>query len=342
VGTLVVGLIITIALALGDAAQYRSNENWLLRLRVGDAGSLLTSAVPQLQSSLASAAELAAATNGDVKRFRVFIAPLVGRGAGRQFVSASLWRLSGAQRGPLTVVGLAPRLAAGAQASAFLAAATRSSGLGVIGFLQPPSPRIGYAFGFAGSAGGFVAYAESALPSDRRSPIKSSSSFAGLNYALYLGSSRHPQDLLLSSVNRLPLTGRRASQTVPFGNNFLTLVMSLRQPLSGTLAHDLPWIIGLAGVLITLAFSAAAASIAGRRRDAERLAAENRRLYSEQRGIAQTLQHALLPEKLPEIQGMQPSAIYQTGQLEAEIGGDWYDVIALDGQAAQVALSSHA
>jgi serine phosphatase RsbU (regulator of sigma subunit) len=337
-GTLLVGLLLTALLAFGAAAQYRSNENRLLKLRVRDAGSLLTAAIPDVQSSLASAAELAAATNGNVQRFRAFVMPLVGTGAGHQFVSASLWRLSRAQRGPLTIVGVTPKLAAGSTASAFLAAAARSPGLGVIGLLQRPDPRLGFAFGYAGSSGGFIAYGESALPSNRRSPIQSSSSFAGLNYALYLGSSRRPQELLLSSVSHLPLAGRHAAETVPFGNSALTLVMSPRQPLSGTLAHNLPWIIAIAGVLITLAFAAAAATVTRRRRDAERLAGENRRLYSEQRGIAQTLQHALLPDRLPDIAGVQTSAVYRPGAIEADIGGDWYDVIALEDQRVLVVV----
>jgi serine phosphatase RsbU (regulator of sigma subunit) len=76
-----------------------------------------------------------------------------------------------------------------------------------------------------------------------------------------------------------------------------------------------------------------------RRRGAEELAGrleitanENERLYAEQRGIAQTLQHALLPDRLPEIPGIQASARYEAGEEGVDIGGDWYDVIDLDGR----------
>ncbi len=74
-----------------------------------------------------------------------------------------------------------------------------------------------------------------------------------------------------------------------------------------------------------------------RRRSAENLAGrlevtadENEQLYAEQRGIAQTLQHALLPERLPQLPGMQTSARYEAGEQGVDIGGDWYDVIELD------------
>ena len=53
-----------------------------------------------------------------------------------------------------------------------------------------------------------------------------------------------------------------------------------------------------------------------------------------ERSVTATLQHSLLRERLPEIPGMSFSARYLPGSAEAEIGGDWYDVIPLrDGKA---------
>lgn len=328
-GTLLIGLLLTALLALGAAAQFRSNENRLLRLRVRDAGSLLTAALPDLQSSLAAAAELAGATDGDVQKFRRNVAPLVGVGAGHQFVSVSLWRRSPAPRGPLTVVGVTPKLDA-QSAGAFFAAAAQSRRLGVIGLLQPPDPRLGFVFASPASTNGFLAYGETALPLNRRSRLESSSAFADLDYAIYLGASQRPGNLLVTSVSHLPLSGRRAAVTVPFGTNELTLVMSPREPLAGTLAQRLPWIIAIGGLLVSLGFSTIAGRLAIRRRHAELLAGENRRLYAEQHNIAQTLQHALLPDKLPEIRGMQADARYEPGEQGVDVGGDWYDLIELD------------
>ncbi|MGH2831761.1 MAG: PP2C family protein-serine/threonine phosphatase [Solirubrobacteraceae bacterium] len=327
-GTLLIGLLLTALLALGAAAQFHSNEKRLLRLRVHDAGLLLTAALPDLQSSLAAAAELAGATDGDVQKFRRNVAPLVGTSPGHQFVSVSLWRNSRAARGPLTVVGVTPKLDT-RSAVAFFAASARSRSLGVIGLLQPPDLRLGFVFA-ASSTGGFLAYGESALPRDRRSRLESNSAFADIDYAIYLGASQRPADLLLTSVSHLPLSGQRAAVTVPFGTNELTLVMSARKPLAGSLAQELPWIIAIGGLIVSLGFSTIAGRLAVRRRTAELLASENRRLYSEQRNIAQTLQHALLPDKLPEIRGLQASARYEPGQQGVDVGGDWYDLIELD------------
>ena len=50
--------------------------------------------------------------------------------------------------------------------------------------------------------------------------------------------------------------------------------------------------------------------------------------------VAETLQRSLLPERLPELSGLTMSARYVAGSADAQVGGDWYDVIALrDGQA---------
>ena len=50
--------------------------------------------------------------------------------------------------------------------------------------------------------------------------------------------------------------------------------------------------------------------------------------------VAETLQRSLLPERLPELAGLSVSARYVAGSADAQVGGDWYDVIALrDGQA---------
>jgi serine phosphatase RsbU (regulator of sigma subunit) len=67
--------------------------------------------------------------------------------------------------------------------------------------------------------------------------------------------------------------------------------------------------------------------VSRRRAVAEGLAAENERLYRQQRGIAGTLQHALLPV-VPDMDGVEVAARYVAGVDELEVGGDWYDVIA--------------
>ncbi|GGQ57820.1 SpoIIE family protein phosphatase [Couchioplanes azureus] len=58
---------------------------------------------------------------------------------------------------------------------------------------------------------------------------------------------------------------------------------------------------------------------------------ENARLYEAEHRIASTLQHSLLPQSLPRVPGAIVASRYLPGSSEAEVGGDWYDVIAAPG-----------
>jgi serine phosphatase RsbU (regulator of sigma subunit) len=333
-----VGLIATGVLVWISASTYTSNENRLLGLRVRDAGALISGALLNVETPLASAAALADATDGDVSKFKSFIAPSVGpRGKG-SFVSVSLWRLGPGQAHELAVVGVPPALATSpARVTNFFTQPAKGGNLRVTGLLAPAQLRLGYAFTSPGLTGRYVAYAESALPASRQSRFQSSSSFADLDYALYLGRSQTGANLLVSDLKNLPIHGRHASISLPFGNSALTFVVTPRRPLGGTFAERLPWLVAIVGLLLSLGAGALTARLIGRRTEAERLARsleliadENRQLYAEQRTIAQTLQHALLPERLPMVRGVETSARYETGDKGVDIGGDWYDLIALD------------
>jgi PAS domain S-box-containing protein len=57
-------------------------------------------------------------------------------------------------------------------------------------------------------------------------------------------------------------------------------------------------------------------------------AVESARLYTERKRIADILQAALLPESLPEIEGLEVRALYHAAGELNEVGGDFYDVCA--------------
>ena len=61
------------------------------------------------------------------------------------------------------------------------------------------------------------------------------------------------------------------------------------------------------------------------------LAIEHVRAYGREHRIAETLQHSLLPRKLPSLPGVALAWRYRPAASEAEVGGDWYDAIALPG-----------
>jgi Stage II sporulation protein E (SpoIIE)/Phosphoserine phosphatase RsbU, N-terminal domain/GAF domain len=59
------------------------------------------------------------------------------------------------------------------------------------------------------------------------------------------------------------------------------------------------------------------------------VAVDNARLYHRERRVAETLQRGLLPSKLPDIPGIALAARYVPGAAGMNVGGDWFDVVAL-------------
>ncbi|HEX4564534.1 MAG TPA: hypothetical protein VH115_08770, partial [Solirubrobacteraceae bacterium] len=106
---MIVGLVVTAALATASLALYENNEDRLLKLRARELSLVLAATLPTVQTPLASAAALADATHGSAVSFRTFIAPYVG--PGRQFASASLWRVEPGPPIVMAAVGAPSRLA---------------------------------------------------------------------------------------------------------------------------------------------------------------------------------------------------------------------------------------
>ncbi|MBT2370138.1 SpoIIE family protein phosphatase [Streptomyces sp. ISL-10] len=54
-------------------------------------------------------------------------------------------------------------------------------------------------------------------------------------------------------------------------------------------------------------------------------------LYEQEHDLAEGLQQAMLPRRIPEVPGAQIAVRYRSARLGRDIGGDWYDIIALPG-----------
>ena len=65
---------------------------------------------------------------------------------------------------------------------------------------------------------------------------------------------------------------------------------------------------------------------------------DNARLFAERSYVAQTLQRSLLPGQLPEFDRLALAARYLPGAPDVAAGGDWYDVLALDGQRVAIVV----
>lgn len=68
------------------------------------------------------------------------------------------------------------------------------------------------------------------------------------------------------------------------------------------------------------------------------LAIAHTRVYEREHRIAETLQRSLLPERLPTLPGLDVAARYLPAASEAEVGGDWYDVIPMAGGAVGLVM----
>ena len=66
------------------------------------------------------------------------------------------------------------------------------------------------------------------------------------------------------------------------------------------------------------------------------LAIEHARAYERELSNVEMLQRSLLPDRLPQLEGIQVAARYMPGG--ADVGGDWYDAIPLEGGRVGVAM----
>ncbi|WP_370079613.1 SpoIIE family protein phosphatase [Streptacidiphilus sp. MAP12-16] len=67
-------------------------------------------------------------------------------------------------------------------------------------------------------------------------------------------------------------------------------------------------------------------------------ALDRARLYDTKLGLAHGLQDSLLPQALPKVPGLEATARYLPGTEGLDIGGDFYDLIRVDGDAVAVVI----
>jgi hypothetical protein len=320
----VLGLLITSALAFLAVTVNDRNDSRLLNLQVREAATALAGYLPSIETPLISGAAVAEATGENPAQFDQFMSSSVG--PGRSFAYVALCAVQDGKVSVLTSLGQAADPTDGAEARECQSASQvhGAQSIAIDGFVK--GDRVAYTYAPGASAAGYALYAESPLPPNRRIVIPKSFAFSDLNFALYLGQTEKSGALIESTV-AVPIHGTRASATVPFSNTTLTLVGTPTEPLGGNLSRDLAFIVSVGGVLLTIGAALLTERLIRRRRSAEGLAADNRRLYGEQKTLASSLQRALLPADLPHIEGIEYDTRYMAGTQDMDIGGDWFDLI---------------
>jgi serine phosphatase RsbU (regulator of sigma subunit) len=326
---LVVGLLVTGTLTAIARVNYLHNEQHLSDLQANLTALALGVAPADLERRLGQAAGAAGEAPDPAATFQRVIGPSMTPAG--PFTSASLALVRGGQVQVLTRLGAKPIKSPTSKAtSALYARAAKTGSLVTTRVEGKGLQRLGYLMPVVAPGGTYVAAAGQALPSNRKIRIPANSPDSGLNLAIYFGKTARPAGLIETNVSHLPLTGTVSTATVPFGSSKLTLVISPRTPLAGLWSDRLPWGILVVGLLFTVGVVIMTERLLRRRKVAEQLAEENRRLYGEQRNVSLTLQRSLLPRALPTIEGMEFAARYIPGESGIEVGGDWYSAIAID------------
>jgi hypothetical protein len=324
---LLVGLVVTAALTVPAELTYRHNERRLLNLQTRLTTSLLGTAPQQTQAILARIVGLAAESPDPAGTFNDAVGPLIAPNG--QYASATLAKVDGDQVTVVARLGGAPiRSLSDPATLAVFRTAARHTTLSTARATAPGTQKLGYLLSAKGSNGTFVISAAQQLPWPYRASVPKSNPNANLDYAIYFGQKTDAADLVVSS--RSMPHGIVSRATVPFGDNVLTFVASPRGSLAGGASEYLPWGIALIGALASVAFAFGVWRLARRRATAESAAWTNREMYQEQRSMSETLQRSLLPRTIPAFPGIDIAARYIPGTIDAEVGGDWYSVIAVD------------
>ncbi len=333
----VIGAVVTASASWTAVVLDRNNEHRLLEVQTHQAAAVLTAAILSVEAPLETSLRVAAVTGGDAHQVAGVLS--ASTGPGRPFASASLWRRDGSAIRPVVSVGTPPTLdPSTATARSFMMRAFGRGSFVVTGIPAGRPRRVALAMAAPGAP--YAVSAELAIPADRRLPAEHASAFSDLEFATYLGRTTDPSALATTDVPpaQLPLTGDTVRDPIPFGDATITLVTSPAAPLGGTLGAELPWILAVGGVLLTIGTAAVAAQLVRSRRDAERDARTIAALYDrldahlgEQRSIAEALQRAILPAYTPDVPGLETASSYVAGAAGVDIGGDWYSLIPVDG-----------
>ncbi|MFL6105657.1 MAG: PP2C family protein-serine/threonine phosphatase [Marmoricola sp.] len=329
-------LLLTAASTWAAARVDQGAEDRLLQVQTKQVAAVLSTAILVIQQPLSTALDVqrVSGSTGEGPAFKQLMARYIGDD---QFVSASLWRRTHGRLAPVASVGVAPALPRGGAAARSLVSSAFSRKTFVVRAVDI-GDRQRLAFVMADRASGYVVYAERSISANRRSRVDSDSAFSDLHYALYLGPKRTLKSLSTTDValSSLPLSGRTASTTVPFGDTVLTVVTSPRRHLGASLGQRLPLILLIGGLLLTLIAVRSGYQLIRRRQDAENDTATITDLYErvdalfgEQRDLFVRLQRALLPQVNPDIPELEIASQYVAGTQGVDIGGDWYSIIGL-------------
>jgi signal transduction histidine kinase len=252
---------VAVASSLFTRNVVRDQEGRILRERTAEVAAVVGSSFASTQSSLQLMGVIARSDPGHPQLFAAAARAVTTTSTQAWLVTTrsgtGLRVTAAAGRGP--AVGQAVFGDQGQLARRALSASGLVSGL----VRQGRTLRIAFALG--GAAGpGTVVWQESTI--SPTTPVQSgpTSPWRSLDIAIYLSPHPDPSALVVTTTKNLPLAGL----LYPFrvGAETWLIVARSRQPLAGSLAEDMPWIILAFGAVVAALMTAVIETL-GRRRD---------------------------------------------------------------------------
>lgn len=250
----------------------RDQERRLLHERAGEVASVVSTGLATLQSDLATVSRLAQVGGYSSRTFADVAGPMATTGV-------RAIGLARVRDGVVTeIAGVGHGVAVGHALTGETAALVRRAlaSPGLVSSVQSGPGGTSLDMALRGS-GATVIYVQS--PIDPRRPIPSApgSPYSELAVMVYASARPDPSQLVISTTSRPSIAGAVDRRLVPVGADRWLLITGSRQPLVGSFASEVPWIVLVAGLLAAILSTVMVELLVRRRRYAIGLVAERTR-----------------------------------------------------------------
>jgi signal transduction histidine kinase len=305
---------VAVALSLITRNVVRDQEGLILRERTAEVAAVVGSAFANAQSSLQLLGEIARSDQGHPQLFADAARAVTTTSTQAWLVTTQ----SGTGLRVTAAAGNGPAAGQAVSGDQGQLARRALSAKGLVSGLVRDGRTLRVAFALGEAAGpGTVVWQESTI--SPTTPVRSSptSPWRSLDIAIYLSDRPDPSALVVTTTKDLPLAGFRYPFRV--GADTWLIVSRSPQPLVGSLAQDMPWII-LAFGAVAAALMTAVIETLGRRRDYASALVEER---------TASLRSAIAQRETAQANLIRQENMAAIGQLAATVGHELRNPLAV-------------